>query len=641
MGVEPLQQYLVELPGGRLQALDIAWDTVAGRWYHLYPDQDATAGNGLHWTGFYKNWQARCAVCHQTDFRKNYKQETHSYQSTWSELTVGCEACHGPGGTHVAWAQKKPQRQWTGLLPNGLLKPQSNSRQSIEQDMCGPCHSRRDPLGADSTLPGDHFSDHYALTPLGGLYFADGQQYQEVYILGSFLQSKMHEKGVTCSNCHDPHSGRTLAEGNAICTQCHNESGRAEFPSLVSKKYDSPQHHHHTEGTPGAQCVNCHMPERKYMTVDGRRDHFFRIPDPELSKLIGSPDACGTCHTDKTAEWGASAIHSWSPDRAPSDHSTALLFSDVLQKGLSSERLSELATLAQDTRKPDVVRASALDDMGDQVDPAMLEPLSRLLTDSSELVRSKAPRLWRSVPGPERVRILMPLLKDPVATVRIAAALEMASIKPDDLPMETRSGLDAALQEMRASMTAKSDFPEGQMAIGGLAVASGNWVAAQEAFAEAVFMDPQLVQVWLTRARIAGALGDNAEAIAILNAAYTQNPASADVGGALAQLLLSQGRLPDAIPVLRDLLEVVPDDLHTRINLAYALLQTGDLQAAGMEIGRLRLSNPQQPEVMILHASHQLALGDLVGSRETVRELKRAYPNLRLPPKLEALATLP
>ena len=199
VGVSPLQQYLVELEGGRLQALDIAWDTVAKRWYHLYPDQDVAAGNGLHWSGPYKNWQARCAVCHQTDFRKNYDPKSHSYQSTWSDLTVGCEACHGPGEAHVAWAEGKggtASQAGAGLSANGLFPFDADHKQQAEENMCGPCHSRREALSADSTLPSEPFADHYKLSDLGaGLYFPDGQQDQEVYILGSFLQSKMHREG--------------------------------------------------------------------------------------------------------------------------------------------------------------------------------------------------------------------------------------------------------------------------------------------------------------------------------------------------------------------------------------------------------------------------------------------------------------
>ncbi|WP_198174317.1 tetratricopeptide repeat protein [Mesorhizobium xinjiangense] len=645
VGVEPLQQYLVELDGGRLQALDIAWDTEAGRWYHLYPQEDVPAGNGLHWTGPYKNWQARCAVCHQTDFRKNYDPKSRSYQSTWSELTIGCEACHGPGEAHIAWAEKDAgydAGHWTGLASHGLIAPQGRNRQAIEQDMCGPCHSRRETLGPNSTLPGEPLGDHYNLSTLGrGLYFADGQQDEEVYILGSFLQSKMHDKGVTCSNCHEPHSGELLAEGNAVCTQCHNEAGREEFPSLVLKDYDSPDHHHHPEGSAGAQCVSCHMPERDYMVVDGRRDHFFRVPDPLLSDKVGSPDACLSCHEGRDAAWAADAIEQWAPDRPPADHHDAMLFDAVRRDGPTPERVAELAALSRDTSKPAIVRASALHEIGDRLDEETRQSLAELLADGSDIVRQAAVRLWRSAPPPERAQRLQPLLDDPVASVQVAAALELASIPPDALPEESRTALGTALDALRASMTAKADFPETQMAIGGLAMSTRNWAAAEAAFAEAVFMDPQLVQAWLTRARIAGALGRRGDARDILTAARAKNPDEPAIAAALAQSLMQEGRTAEAVPLFKDAVAADPANLETRISLAYALLQSGDVAAAGAEIDLLRARAADTPLVMVLHGLYQVASGDIAGARETVRTLTARHPTMRLPPQLEALSRMP
>jgi len=645
VGVTPLQQYLVELDGGKLQALDIAWDTIEKRWYHLYPDENVSAGNGLHWSGSYKNWQARCAVCHQTDFSKSFDPKSRTYQSTWSELTVGCEACHGPGEAHVAWANKAEAgnlAQWPGVAADGLLQPETKDRQAIEENMCGPCHARREAHSPDSTLPTAPFGDHYGLSNLrGGLYFPDGQQDQEVYILGSFLQSKMHEKGVTCTNCHDPHSARLIAEGNAVCTQCHNEVGRDDFSTLKLKNYDSPAHHHHDADSSGAQCVSCHMPERDYMVVDGRRDHFFRIPDPVLSEKVGSPSACLGCHVDKTAVWAAASIDEWAPYRVAPDQGRGVLFSDVRQEGLDSGRIVALVALAQDLTKPAIERATALSEIADGVDAATLQGVTGLLSDDSDLVRAAAVRLWRAASPAERVLRLQPILADSISTVRIAAALELANVPPEALSEESRDDLQAALGELRASMLAKSDFPEAQMAIGGLALATSNWSAAQAAFAEATFLDPQLVQAWLTRARIAEALGNPNEAAAILASARIRNPDDIDIGYQLSQLLIQQGRFADAVPVLREIATAVPDDLGVRINLAFSLLQTGDLQAANIEIDHLKLVSPDRTEVLLLHGLRQVASNDLVGARETVRQITQQNPGIQLPPELAALARLP
>jgi predicted CXXCH cytochrome family protein len=645
VGAAPLQQYLVELDRGRLQALDFAWDTVRKRWFHLYPGEDVSAGNGLHWTGSYKNWQARCAVCHQTDFRKNYDPKTRSYQSTWSELTVGCEACHGPGEAHVAWAERRPDfdpAAFANVDERGWLRPQGKGKQAIEQNMCGPCHSRREALGPDSTPPGDAFGDHYNLSLLrDDLYFPDGQQEDEVYILGSFLQSKMHARGVTCSNCHDPHSGQLAARGNAVCTQCHNETGRSDFPTLKRRTYDSAGHHHHAPESAGAQCVNCHMPERNYMVIDGRRDHFIRVPDPLLSAKIETPDACVSCHSGRTASWAAGAIRQWAPDWSNPDSAFAETLARVQQQGLSRGTLDELSAIASDRTRPAIARASALREIGDQADPAAAAALAQLLSDDSDLIRVTAVRLWRSAPAADRVDRLQPLLTDPVAAVRVAAALELSNVAPDELPIDRRGALASALTELKASMAAKADFPEGQMAIGGLAMATRNWEAAQVAFAEATLADPQLVVAWLARARIAAALGEASEATAILTDARAKNPDDSSIATQLAEVLMSQGRLNEAIPVLRDVVAADPVNQDMRITLAVALLRTGDLALAKSEINVLRAASPNRAEVLLLLALWQVASGDLAGARETVREITQRYPNLRLPPQLDALSRMP
>src|SRR5262245_53456518 len=248
VGVAPLQQYLVETEKGRLQVLDIAWDAERKIWYHLYPSADVSAGNGLHWTGSYKNWQSRCAECHQTGFIKGYDPQTRSYQSRWAELTISCESCHGSAKAHVEWAND-PTRAGKPD-PFSISLKLGAGQQTNELNVCGPCHARRAAFTGGSTPPGEIMGDHYNLALLSpGLYFGDGQQQDEVYVLGSFLQSKMMAKGVTCSNCHEPHSAKLVADGNAICTQCHSEAGRQEFPTLAKADYDTPAHHHHKDGT--------------------------------------------------------------------------------------------------------------------------------------------------------------------------------------------------------------------------------------------------------------------------------------------------------------------------------------------------------------------------------------------------------
>jgi len=244
-GVYPLQQYLVELPGGHVQALSVAWDTRpreqgGQRWFHLYPNERIDPRDELHWTQRQQNWNYMCADCHSTNLQKNYDAATNTYATRWSEISVGCEACHGPGSDHLAIANRAAQNH-TAMERSGLTvslderhgaawtidrqsgnatrsKPRSTEK---EIEVCAQCHARRGQFSGGYHA-GKPFTDYYSPSLLTrGLYHADGQQHDEVYNWGSFLSSRMYSKGVTCGDCHEPHGAQLRAAGNALCAQCH------------------------------------------------------------------------------------------------------------------------------------------------------------------------------------------------------------------------------------------------------------------------------------------------------------------------------------------------------------------------------------------------------------------------------------
>src|SRR5215472_2312500 len=320
-GVDPLQQYLVEFPDGRVQALSIAWDTRAKeqggqRWFHLYPNEAIGHDDVLHWTRLNQNWNFMCAECHSTGVRKNYDAANDRFATSFAEISVGCEACHGQGSRHVAWARSR--QSWFGKTEDpakGLLvrfderldsktgNAQRNFTPALvrrEVETCGRCHARRGEFSED-WVPGRWLSDTHVVSPLArGLYHADGQMLDEVYNYGSFKQSKMFAAGVTCGDCHEPHAAKLRAPGDGICMQCH-----------AAEKYAAAAHHRHESASPPLACASCHMPGRTYMVVDRRHDHSFRVPRPDLSARIGTPNVCNDCHADKSAQWAASAIETW------------------------------------------------------------------------------------------------------------------------------------------------------------------------------------------------------------------------------------------------------------------------------------------------------------------------------------------
>jgi predicted CXXCH cytochrome family protein len=521
-GIEPLQQYLLETEPGRLQSFDVVWDTERGGWFHLYPDQDLPPDDGLHWTGPYKNWNGRCAECHATGFTKNYDARTRSYASTQAEIGVGCEACHGPGEAHLAWAEGADIAGFGDALdPFGFPMSFADTEASIQQ--CATCHARREPSQDGNPLPGTPFHDSYNLALLRpGLYHADGQILDEVYVYGSFLQSRMYAQGVGCTNCHDPHTAELVADGNAVCTQCHSPAGNPDFPTLPLAVYDAREHHFHEPGSDGAQCVSCHMIERVYMGVDGRRDHSFRIPRPDLAALTGGPDACTDCHAGESAEWAAAAIAGWFPksDKRGPHYGVALARgrADPVRTG------ADLVALATDPAAPGIARATALWLIEQSGEPELAAAVAGLLEDPDPVVRQAAVGAQRAAPPQDRVLGLVERLDDPVRSVRMAAARQMLDAPIARLPDAIAADLQAAMNEWQAALGSRLDYPETHLQLGGMALVMRNPPAAEGAFREVVRLDPQRTDAWVMLARIAAATQGAEAASAVVDEALSINP---------------------------------------------------------------------------------------------------------------------
>ncbi len=521
-GVDPLQQYLLAPMPGRTQVFDIAWDVGRKRWYPVFPDQDASPGNGMHWTGPYKSWEARCAECHATGYSRNYDPAAQVYAPKLAEKGVGCEGCHGPGAAHVAWAEGPDQPVAAGLTAVGLTVDLGQS-QSVEVQQCMTCHSLREALSDGNPVPGRPYHDAFTLSLLReGLFHADGAIQSEVFEGASFLQSKMFAKGVRCSNCHEPHSGELRAEGNGVCVQCHSPAGNPEFPSLPLKVFDGPEHTHHPAGSEGSKCTSCHMIQRTYMGIDRRHDHGFRIPRPDLAST-GAPDGCTDCHADRDAAWAAATLEAWFPQSTHRGPHYATTIAAARQA--PETQVQALLALAE-WDGPGIVRASALDLLGPLGHAASAGRVSKLLDDPDPLVRAAAAGALRGVPPEQRLDLLTPALGDPMELVRVAAAKALLDAQPG----AGSPGFDAlqgAMGEWQRGLMLRQDFPETHLQIGGAALQIRNWGVAEQAFGEAAAMDPQLDEAWGMVVRIQDGLGRGAEARATLARALALNPGSA------------------------------------------------------------------------------------------------------------------
>jgi Flp pilus assembly protein TadD len=607
-GVTPLQQYLVELPGGRLQALSIAWDArprEAGgqRWFHLYPNERIDFRDELHWTRRQQNWNYMCADCHSTNVRKGYDAVTDRYATTWSEINVACEACHGPGSRHVAWAETtRPGQaydskddkglvvllrerrgvQWIIDASSGNAKRSAPRITALELGVCAQCHARRSQISSDYT-PGKPFLDHYLPALLTSpLYWPDGQQRDEVYGWASFLESRMHAAGVTCSDCHEPHDQKLRAPGNQVCAQCH-----------APARYNTAAHHFHRPDGRGAECAGCHMPVKRYMVVDPRHDHSLRVPRPDRSVALGVPDACTSCHADRKPEWADAKVQTWYGRSLAGYQRFAEAF-HAADTG-AGVAVEQLAALAGDASAPTIVRASALariiGDTGHSA--AVVDVVRRATGDADPLVRRAAASALELLPPDARIAPAVQLLSDPVRIVRMEAARVLAPVRPEALSQDARATYERAAADFVAAQRANADRPESRTNLG---------------------------TFFATRRRVADAETELRAAIALER---TFVPAYVN----LADLYRAEQREPDVRSVLEEGLKVVPDDASLHYALGLALVRARRQTDALTHLERAAVRAPDNARFVYTYA---VALHSAGRPREAVAVLEQAlrrHPN--------------
>jgi predicted CXXCH cytochrome family protein len=604
-GVAPLQQVLLRLPGGRLQALSIAWDTrpasVGGqRWFHLHPDERVPAGDVLHWTQLSQRWNTQCAECHSTDLRKRFDAAQGTYDTRFAELDVACEACHGPGSRHAAWAEagarggrdaglgvrlgEATRARWVFDEGRPIARREHPLTSRAELETCAPCHARRSTL-REGRLPGESLLDTHRPALLeAGLYESDGQMRDEVYVWGSFLQSRMHAAGVTCSDCHEPHSLALRADGNALCAQCHRPEA-----------FDTTQHHHHAEGSAGAACVACHLPTRTYMQIDVRHDHSFRVPRPDLSVSIGTPNACTDCHADRPAAWAAEATRRWFPDgRTGTSHYGVAL--DAGRRGLA-DAAPALAALAQDPAQPTIVRATALSLIDARAGQDAGDALRRGLADPEPLVRLGALEGARSLEPAARLAAALPALDDAHLALRIEAARALADVPAQQWRPAERARLAAALAEYRAALALDADRPEAQVSLATLELSQGDPEAARRALETALRIAPWFVPAYVNLADLERVLGRDEAGEALLRRALEVAPELAEPHHALGLWLIRAGRRDEALAELARAAALAPENARFALVHALALDDRGDRKAARAVLEAALARRPGDPEL--------------------------------------------
>jgi predicted CXXCH cytochrome family protein len=581
LGREPLVQFLVPFDGGRLQVTQAAWDVQKREWFDVFAD-DRAAGEWGHWTGGGMTWNSQCASCHSTGVRKGWDPSKGAYGTTATAHGVTCAACHGDPAAHAAG----------GPPPSDLRL----------LDGCGSCHARRAEL-TEGYVVGEPFLDHFAphLVDRTDAFWPDGQVREEDFEYGAFLGSRMHEAGVTCTSCHDPHSGRLRAEGDALCLGCHEK-----LPGFAAHDRHEP---------PGPGCVGCHMPVTTYMQRDPRHDHSFGIPDPWTNAKLGIPDACTRCHGDRDAAWATKQATAWWGDLGGPRRDRTVAIAGG-RAGDASAVPGLIGVLSDPKGAWRAAAAGVLEGFVDR--PEVRRALIDVLDDPDGHVRfAAAGALAPVAPDPEVDRALAPLLSDPLRAVRIQAArglrfrLSPGSASMADYVEYLRQNADtpAALHERATWAIERGDLPSAvrdlQAAVGfdpnsvavrdtyavalagygrpgdaaaqlrevvrlapndaagwfrlGLAEAgAGDLPAAEAAMDRSVTLDPSDARAWYNLGLVRQQLGRGASAVAALERAVTLSPDPETAYG-LASTLFAQGRVEEARAVARKVLAVAPD----------------------------------------------------------------------------------
>lgn len=631
-GVRPLQQYLIPFANGKYQCLPIAWDTNEKRWFDMagmvYSSEELKPSSWFYWTNQSQNWNGMCAECHSTYLQKNYNLEKDSYNTTWSDINVNCEACHGPGSEHLDWA-KLPEGSRSYDSNFGLVLKTNNQTTKQYVEACAPCHSRRTSLGVEDHRSNDFYNKYRPQLITPPLYFSDGQMLDEVYNFGSFTQSKMYMHEVRCNDCHDAHSLKFKFEDNALCTQCH----RAE-------EYDTFQHHFHKyaseKGEPvknrfgeivavgeGVLCRNCHMQKRFYMGIDDRRDHSFRIPRPDISIKYNIPNACNDCHADKSFQWSEDYIKKYYGERKKFTYAS-ILADGYLQKENTD---TSLIRLIKNDLYSEVVRAAAIQYLSFYQTQEADETIKMMMDSPEPIIREAAINSFNSNNTMNFINTLEPLLNDPVKIVRLAAAERLSAVQKDFFSDSLYIILTGVRKEYLDALMYTSDFPTGKYNLGNYYSNEGDYLNAERFYKDAIKMDSLFYPAKSNLALLCYNQGKLQEAEKLFidliknHSEYTQGEYY------LGLLYAEQKRYKEAAEVLEKAASKA--DMNPRIfyNLGLIYQYLNKKEKAESSLRKAYSSSPDEFDIIYALADFYIKRGEKNPALKYAEELKVKFPS--------------
>lgn len=589
-GWRPLQQYLVQFPDGRIQALPFCWDTRpvnegGQRWFHIYGKENILPGDELFWTGINQNWNFMCADCHTTNYFKNYDFASNKYHSTWNESKVSCESCHGPASGHITWTDKKNTNDslkgfainlsskkvnWAFNKDNGIAYPTTVEKNDMLIETCARCHARASRVSDNYHHGASFLQTHIPSTINTVNYYVDGQIKEEDYEYGSFLQSKMYAQGVTCINCHDPHSMQIKIQGNTLCYSCH-----------APEKFDVTEHTHHEKSSVGSTCVGCHMPTTNYMVIDARRDHSIRIPRPDLSESMNVPNACNKCHTDKTNAWSTKFFQQWYGDKLPKEKTYGELRQWIAKNITGSDAAwNELMSVAS---YPAIIKATALETNNRLYSQRSIDQITAQLKSSDPNFRLNALRAITPLPSAIAQPAALPLLNDAVLTVRREAVNVLVQFYPQ-LPDADKQRFDVVMNEAITMERSLSDRPEGYLNQGILFAGTGKVDDAEQVYLLGIKRFPKYINLYMNLADVYRIKQNEEKVKEALDKGLQIDPRNASLHYALALWNVRKGNKKEGVTELQKAIQLEPANASFVYTYAVAM---HDMESPAKAIGIL------------------------------------------------------
>jgi len=638
-GIRPLQQYLVEFPGGRFQMLPFCWDTRSikeggQRWFHIYDKERIPPDDILFWTRITQNWNYMCSECHSTNVRKQFDHVTKTYNTSWDEIDVSCESCHGPCSQHIEWAHNvefggspdaikdmglairlkdTDNASWIFNDETGTAKRSVKRKNNNLVEMCARCHSRRS-VSTEDYKYGKHLLEtHWPSVLEEGLYFPDGQILDEVYEYASFLQSKMFKEGVNCKDCHEPHSGKVYIAGNALCYRCH-----------LAEKYGSRSHHFHDISGAGSNCYECHMPERTYMVIDPRRDHSIRIPRPDLSDKLKTPNSCTKCHPEKTNAWAAQYLKQWygTVEKGKKHYGETFW---TARLGYP-EALPELIRLAEDNTLAPMIRATAIQLFQNYNDPSISKSLPAFLNDPDPLVRFASVNTLNIADENTLAEFVIPRLTDSVYMIRALAARLLTTLPPEYFTRTTRKLQDKAIKDYINTQLINADHPSAHMNLGIMYLNMGDYANAEASYKKAIEIEPLMTTAYINLADLYRMLNRETEGEQVLRNALSLDPEMAAIHYSLGLLLVRTGKKQDAMHHLEIAAQLEPDNARFSYVYGVGLYSEGKQNEAIDYLESALIKNPYDRDILFSLSTFNQEQANIKPAIKYAEKLVEYYP---------------